>query len=200
MRSSSVTVRPRFCSVFRMSVRSSERTEQSWTEAVSADFGGRRRASSRLSSASNCSQVVRHLVGRRHLAVEAAARLRRDVAPEQAPRPRARRTPSRGRRATRSSQLGHERLGQPARLVEVHRVLELVLVEVEDEEGHRPAVHRGAERHRAERVREGAPQRRLDLVGVAQPREGHVEGLVARAPASLAPRSRRRSPRARCAR
>ncbi len=53
MRSSSVTVRPRFCRVLRMSVRSSERTVHSWTEAASADLA-ETLASSRLSSASIC--------------------------------------------------------------------------------------------------------------------------------------------------
>ena len=129
-------------------------------------------------------QVVRHLRRRRHLAVEAAARLRRHVPAEEAP---ALALPELALEGDPDAVLpvGDEGLGEPARLLDVHRVLELVRVEVEDEERHRPAVHRGAEGHRAERVGEGAPQGRLDLVGVAQPREGHVEGLVARSLAAL---------------
>ena len=141
-------------------------------------------ASSRLSSASSLPQVVRHLLRRRHLAVEAAARLRRDVAPEEPPPLALAELPLEGG-GHAVLPVGHEGLGEPARLLEVHRVLELVRVEVEEEERHRPAVDRGAEGHRPEGVGEGPPQRRLDLVGVAQPREGHVERLVARSPAAL---------------
>jgi hypothetical protein len=129
-------------------------------------------------------EVGGHLLRRGHLAVEPAARLRRHVAAEEAPPlPLPELLLEGGGHPVLP--VGHERLGQPARLLDVHRVLELVRVEVEDEERHRSAVHRGAEGDRPEGGGERPAQRRLGLVRVAQAREGHVERLVARPAAAL---------------
>jgi hypothetical protein len=122
--------------------------------------------------------VLRDLLRRCDFAVEAAPRLRRDVAPEE---------PA----ALALAELALERgrhLVFPVRdeggrelpdLVRLHRVLERRRVEVEEEERDRAAVHGGAVGDGTEVLGEGPPQRLLRLVGVAQPRERDVERLVA---------------------
>ncbi len=129
-------------------------------------------------------QVGRHLLGRGRLAVEAAPRLGSHVALEQAAAlARAERGLERLGHVVFPG--GHQRLGQAARLGRVDGVLELVRVEVEDQQRDRPGVDRGCERDRPEGIRERPAQRRLGLVGVAQPRERHVQRLVAGALADL---------------
>ncbi len=124
--------------------------------------------------------VIGHLLGGGGLAVEAAPRLRGDEAPEQSPPLALSELPLQGFRHP-ILPLGDEGEGEAADFPGVDRTFEPGRVEVEQQQGHRPAVHRAAEGDGAESLGERPPERLLRLVGVAQPGEGDVEGLVARA-------------------
>ena len=63
--------------------------------------------------------------------------------------------------------------------LDVHRVLEALGLEVEEQQAHRAAVLGGAEGDRAEGLGVSGAQVLLDPVGVAQPRERDAQGHVA---------------------
>jgi hypothetical protein len=123
--------------------------------------------------------VLGHLLGRRHLAVEAAAALLRDVAAEERP-PFALAVGllQRGRGAVFPGR--DQVLGEGADDGGLERVFEPRGVEIVEEQAHRAEVLGGAEGDGAELVRERLGQVLLDPVGVTQPREGDGEGLVPR--------------------